>query len=113
MPHLVIEYSDNLEVESLLQTTHESLCGHSDIKPETLKSRAIKFESYIVGNSPSAGFVKLSLHLLDGRSNEVHSEILSLLKADVEAFVGTQKLPVAQSIQLIPINRELYSTLNV
>lgn len=91
MPHLIVEYSDNLEaglnvpafdVSALLQEMHAALDGKYNIASNRIKARAIKLNDYIVGDHGRDGaMIHVTLKLMEGRSVEARKELSSLLQA--------------------------------
>jgi 5-carboxymethyl-2-hydroxymuconate isomerase len=66
MPHLVLEYSDNI-VESdfmtLFQSCHKVLVQQLPTQLESCKSRALKHTTYYIGDGkPQKAFVILKTH---------------------------------------------------
>lgn len=71
MPHIIVEYSDNLpvdiNVQSLVENLHDTLAGEG-VDKSRIKTRAIKVVEYSVGDKGKAGaMVHLTLLLLEGR----------------------------------------------
>ena len=90
MPHLTLEYSDNLEVDvqPLLARLHEEVVATGAINLKGIKSRAIKHTQYRVADGdPDYAFVHVSLLIREGRPSEVQKEatqrVMNVLK---EAF---------------------------
>ncbi len=85
MPHLVLEYSDNLpslpDFPTLFEALHDTLVATGDVKRNEIKSRAIRLTDYLVGDGdPSRTFVHLRLAFLDRRTPEWKREILSAIR---------------------------------
>ena len=80
MPHLVLEYSNNLapkaEVSQLLRTLHEAV-GHTEsVAIETLKSRLTEFDTYFIGsNTARRAFLYVRLGVLPGRSAQWKTDL--------------------------------------
>jgi len=71
MPHIVVEYSDNLaskiDAQNMVGGLHEALAAEG-IDKARIKTRAIKLESYSVGDHGKGGeMVHVTLLLLEGR----------------------------------------------
>ena len=80
MPHLTIEYSQNIEVNQkflpLLLKLHESISKIGDIKVENFKSRVYQAENYLIGSgNKREGFVHLDIRFLEGRDKEIKQKI--------------------------------------
>ena len=87
MPHLTLEYSDNLEVDvqPLLARLHEEVVATGAINLKGIKSRAIKHTQYRVADGdPEYGFVHVSLLIREGRPVEIQKEatrrVMTVLK---------------------------------
>ena len=92
MPHLILEYTDNLEFDAqpLLARLHSELVATGAINLKGLKSRAVRHTEYrIADGNPEYAFVHVNLLIREGRPDEVQKDasqrILSVLK---DAFGG-------------------------
>ena len=77
MPHLTLEYSDNLEVDvqPLLARLHAEVVATGAIHLKGIKSRAIKHTQYrIADGDPDYAFVHVGLLIREGRPIEVQKE---------------------------------------
>jgi 5-carboxymethyl-2-hydroxymuconate isomerase len=77
MPHLTLEYSDNIDVDvqPLLARLHEELVATGAINLKGIKSRAIKHTQYrIADGDPDYAFVHVGLLIREGRPIEVQKE---------------------------------------
>ena len=77
MPHLTLEYSDNIEVDvqPLLARLHEEVVATGAINLKGIKSRAIKHTQYRLADGDSDyAFVHVSLLIREGRPIEVQKE---------------------------------------
>jgi len=90
MPHLTLEYSDNLDfdVQPLLALLHEELVATGAVNLKGIKSRAIRHTDYrIADGDPAYAFVHVSLLIREGRPLEIQQEatrrVMAVLK---EAF---------------------------
>jgi len=87
MPHLTLEYTDNLEfdVQPLLARLHSELVATGAINLKGLKSRAIRHTEYrIADGNPEYAFVHVNLLIREGRPVEVQKDasqrVLKVLK---------------------------------
>jgi 5-carboxymethyl-2-hydroxymuconate isomerase len=87
MPHLTLEYSDNLsfDVQPLLARLHTELVATGAINLKGLKSRAIRYAEYrIADGNPDYAFVHVNLLIREGRPFEVQQDaaqrVLAVLK---------------------------------
>jgi 5-carboxymethyl-2-hydroxymuconate isomerase len=77
MPHLTLEYSDNIEVDvqPLLARLHEEVVATGAINLKGIKSRAIKHTQYRIGDGdPDYAFVHVGLLIREGRPIEVQKQ---------------------------------------
>jgi 5-carboxymethyl-2-hydroxymuconate isomerase len=87
MPHLILEYTDNLdfEVQPLLARLHEELVATGAVNLKGIKSRAVRLTDYrIADGDPGYAFVHVSLLIREGRPLEVQQEaarrVMNVLK---------------------------------
>jgi 5-carboxymethyl-2-hydroxymuconate isomerase len=87
MPHLTLEYTDNLDfdVQPLLARLHSELVATGAINLKGLKSRAVRHSEYrIADGHPEYAFVHEDLLIREGRPLEVQKEasqrVLAVLK---------------------------------
>jgi 5-carboxymethyl-2-hydroxymuconate isomerase len=87
MPHLTLEYTDNLQVDvqPLLARLHAEVVATGAINLRGIKSRAIRHTEYRIaeGNADYA-FVHVNLLIREGRSIEIQKEaarrVMAVLK---------------------------------
>lgn len=114
MPHLTLEYTDNLtglKVEPVLAAINEAafdsgLFGESDIK-----SRAVKLAHYRTGIHVAArGFVHVRIALLAGRSDEERKHLADAVLAVLRASLGEPAgLEVQLSVETVELHRPSYA----
>jgi len=87
MPHLTLEYTDNLEfdVQPLLERLHAELVATGAVNLKGIKSRAIRHTEYrIADGNPDYAFVHVNLLIREGRPFEVQKDaarrVLEVLK---------------------------------
>ena len=115
MPHLTLEYSDNLpapvDFGALFTRLHEALVETGSFRLAGLKSRAIPRSCFHVGaGSPESVFVHLTVAIFAGRApaqqQEIGERLLVILKAAFEpAWIGR---PCDFTIELREMRREGY-----
>lgn len=113
MPHLVVEYSDNLQaldVRALLQDMHQALDGKYNVASNRIKARAIKLSDYIVGDhGANAVMVHVTFKLMEGRSVEARKELSSLLQQIVRQHVPADQYPhSAVTIEVVELATATY-----
>jgi 5-carboxymethyl-2-hydroxymuconate isomerase len=91
MPHLTLEYSDNIEfeVQPLLKRLHEELAATGAINLKGLKSRALRRTQYRIADGYEGyAFVHLNILLRGGRDIETRQEIARRAMAVLEDTFG-------------------------
>lgn len=91
MPHLTMEYSDNLEVDvkAVFARLHKELVATGAVNMKGLKSRAIRqTEYYIADGYESYKFIHLDMLLKEGRSVEMQQEISQRAMKVLEEMFG-------------------------
>lgn len=115
MPHLKLEYTDNINIhtnfDNLFYNLHRVLVEHGDIDINNCKSRAIKLDRYLISDGQtSEPFVHLEVRIFSGRSKEVIRDIGEHLKTVLgENFVKEGATDNVQiTIEVQEINKEHY-----
>ncbi len=115
MPHLVLEYSNNIKEKGffkpLFSQLHQILVGVCSASLESCKSRAVAHENYYIGDGNSKNaFVHLEVRLADGRSLSVREETgRQMLKILSEHFSKSLKeLNLQITIESKEFPRNLY-----
>ena len=91
MPHLILEYSDNLSFDSktFFRELHESLAEMDSINMKGLKSRAVKLTDYYLADGYEGyKMVHLNVVIREGRPRAVREEIAQRVMAQLEKTFG-------------------------
>jgi len=91
MPHLTLEYTDNLEfdVQPLLARLHDELAATGVINLKGIKSRAIRHTDYrIADGDPDYAFVHIGLLIREGRPLDVQQDAARRMLAVLKATFG-------------------------
>ena len=106
MPHLTLEYSDNMEVDvqPLLARLHEEVVATGAINLKGIKSRAIKQTQYrIADGDPDYAFVHVGLLIREGRPIEVQKEatqrVMKVLKETFGHLFEKRKLSLTVDLK--------------
>jgi 5-carboxymethyl-2-hydroxymuconate isomerase len=106
MPHLTLEYSDNIEVDvqPLLARLHEEVVATGVINLKGIKSRAIKHTQYrIADGDPDYAFVHVGLLIREGRPIEVQKEatqrVMKVLKETFGHLFEKRKLSLTVDLK--------------
>jgi 5-carboxymethyl-2-hydroxymuconate isomerase len=120
MPHLTLEYTDNLDfdVQPLLGRLHAELVATGAINLKGIKSRAIRHTEYrIADGNPDYAFVHVNLLIREGRPLEVQKDaaqrVLEVLKEtfgdrfekgylSISVDIKEMRASVAQTFHNIP-----------
>ena len=91
MPHLTLEYTDNLqfEVQPLLARLHEELVATGAVNLKGIKSRAIRLTDYRTADgNPEYAFVHVGLLIREGRPIPVQQEAAKRVMAVLKEKFG-------------------------
>lgn len=114
MPHLTIEYTDNLpqfNAGGALVALNKALVASGQFEEIDIKSRAIRISTFLVGTSPDdRAFVHVKLAILSGRSIQVKHELSESLVGVLKAmYEWPTKIHVQLCVEVQEIEREAYS----
>jgi 5-carboxymethyl-2-hydroxymuconate isomerase len=106
MPHLTLEYSDNIDVDvqPLLARLHEELVATGAINLKGIKSRAIQHTQYrIADGNPDYAFVHVGLLIREGRPIEVQKDatrrVMKVLKETFGILFEQRKLSLSVDLK--------------
>ena len=115
MPHVILEYSDNIlerpDAADLFNRLHKLIIQQGPFQLSAIKSRIIRHQEYCVADgSDSNGFIHLTLSILKGRDLSIRQElgkrILSFLK---EEFARSHaQLKCSISVDIHELNTDTY-----
>lgn len=114
MPHIHLEYSDNienLEIKPLLVSLNQTLIqgGYAQAGLD-IKSRATCQTDYVIGNNEEKqAYIHVKLSLLTGRTVELRQEIAAaLLKTLTEQIPKQIKVTVQFCVEILEMERDIY-----
>jgi 5-carboxymethyl-2-hydroxymuconate isomerase len=106
MPHLTLEYTDNIDVDvqPLLARLHEEVVATGAINLKGIKSRAIKHTQYrIADGDTDYAFVHVGLLIREGRPIEVQKDatrrVMKVLKETFGHLFETRKLSLTVDLK--------------
>ena len=111
MPHIVVEYTANLEpqlkVATLLQALHKVAAGIEAFPVAGLRTRAERRDDYLIADGhPDNAFVHLTLRIAHGRTLEVRKAagdlLFDTLCKELQPLVDTR--PLALSFEISEID---------
>ena len=91
MPHLTLEYTNNLDfdVQPLLERLHSELVATGAINLKGLKSRAVRHSEYrIADGNPEYAFVHVNLLIREGRPLKVQKDMAQRIQSVLEKTFG-------------------------
>ena len=91
MPHLTLEYTDNLDfdVQPLLARLHSELVATGAINLKGIKSRAVRHTEYrIADGNPEYAFVSVNLLIREGRPIDVQQDMTQRVLAVLKETFG-------------------------
>jgi len=91
MPHLTLEYTNNLEfdVQPLLARLHSELVATGAINLKGLKSRVVRHVEYrIADGNPDYAFVHVNLLIREGRPLEIQKDASQRVLAALKETFG-------------------------
>jgi 5-carboxymethyl-2-hydroxymuconate isomerase len=94
MPHVICEYSANLEkkikIEALLETLHSAMMRTGAAELGGLRTRADRRDQYrIADNDPANGFVNVTIRVAKGRPPEKRRLIAETVFADARKHLDS------------------------
>ena len=115
MPHLTLEYSENIphkpDLRNLLSELHELLVATGEFERASIKSRAVERDVFVVGDgAPEGAFVALEIGILDGRSDEAKAHLsesaLDLLAQHFSAALAETRCNI--TVRVTDLHRASY-----
>lgn len=113
MPHIHVEYSDNLALDvkplliALNQTMLDGAYVHSVLD---VKTRAQSQSMYVIGlDDPNQGYIHVKVSLLSGRSIHLQHEISEKLLQVLQAHCNEPRLNVQLCVEILQMPKETYS----
>jgi 5-carboxymethyl-2-hydroxymuconate isomerase len=115
MPHIHLEYSDNienLETKPILLALNKALVEGAYVgSANDIKSRAIRQQDYVIGlRDDSQAYVHAKVSLLTGRSVELQQAISQLLLTTLEQHLPQQSQVKLQiCVEILEMQKTTYS----
>jgi 5-carboxymethyl-2-hydroxymuconate isomerase len=93
MPHIIAEYSANLESsfkpERLLKSLHSAAQQAGIFDPKRVRSRTMRRETFIVGEGNTADvFLHITIRMKKGRPHEVLKKLAEAIRAAAKTEMG-------------------------
>ena len=116
MPHLMLEYTKNLqskiEFKEIFLKIHGKIIETGDFALDDIKSRAICIDNYFIGDGdPDKGFVHLRISLLDQRDGNLKIHLSKALLQVLSNYlkVNTKENKCQITVEVVNINSIYYS----
>lgn len=89
MPHVIVEYTSNLEdaldVQGLCDALHQAMIEAGVADAAAIRTRAIRMDHFCVADrDPRNGFVHITARLREGRPKETYQKVADMLMAAAE-----------------------------
>jgi 5-carboxymethyl-2-hydroxymuconate isomerase len=115
MPHLVLQYSANIdpppEVQELFGELHRTISELTGVDVAKFKSRAIGCDNFLVGDgSPANGFAHLDVRLLGGRPIELKRQVADAALAILQTHFAraARALDLQITVDLLDVEADTY-----
>ena len=116
MPHILIEYSDNLpgfDARGTMRRVNQALSASGQFEDQDIKTRITEVQDYLVGTADQAhAFIHVTLRLLSGRDlatrQHLANAVLDALKDSLEP-VGRLQAAVQLSVDVGDMDRQAYA----
>ena len=114
MPHLKLEYTDNVHwkgpIQKIFSKLQKVLIKHAGVEPENCKSRGTQLKDYFctINDSPG-GFTHLEISILSGRSETVKTKIGTECTQIIREFLE-DVAQVQVSVEIRDMNQNNYFT---
>jgi 5-carboxymethyl-2-hydroxymuconate isomerase len=92
MPHLIIEYSrnleDDIEIKDLIAVVHKTARKSPLFEPAAIRTRAVPVDSYMIADGdPSLAFIHLYVRIKPGRPPEKKMELARAVHQEAKRFL--------------------------
>ena len=91
MPHIIVEYTANLEVETqpLMRQLQQAMVATGAVNLKGLKCRAIRLDDYLIADGYEGyQFLHVNLVVREGRTLEVRQDMAKRVMAVIETAFG-------------------------
>ena len=102
MPHVILEASANIKVNTdILTTIHKILAEQLPTQLESCKSRIIRHNDYVVGDGAVANaFVHLTISVMPGRSQELLAAVAGKIMLALKEYFQQPELNLQITIAI-------------
>ncbi len=117
MPHLILEYSNNLiatdNFNQLFDELHGLLAEELPTQLSSCKSRCFAHPLFFIGDqSEHNAFVHLTIKILPGRTDSKKKKLGEIILNRLSVFFrsGTDKLNISLSVEILDLDTHYYKT---
>ena len=109
MPHIIVEYSNGLELDvtELLEHLHASIDSMHNVAMERIKTRAHRAQDYLVGHGDSE-FMHIELKLMPGRTDEMKIELSGALLNAAQDHLSRFTTKTALTVEVTDLHGPSY-----
>ena len=108
MPHLIIEYSDDVagqvEIGAIVDAAHQGAMSSGLFPEYDIKTRATGYRDHRTGQTRDS-FVHVTVRLLDGRSDEQKAALADVVLAQIEPLLGQV---ASVGVEIVDMHRASY-----
>jgi 5-carboxymethyl-2-hydroxymuconate isomerase len=112
MPHVIVEYSANLDnsmdVQGLLNALHQAMIDTGHAPLEGIRTRAERREHFCVADrNPENAFVHIIVRMREGRPKEAYQKVADMLMAAAEKSLDAtlKKHPMQLALEMHEITQ--------
>ncbi len=109
VPHCIIEHSQTLMANSLLDAVHQVAINSALFQSDDIKSRAIAYEHYFSAKQ-GQNFVHVTVKILSGRELAQRSHLSEMI---LQALRQLNLTAVSLTVEVVEIERASYAKLVV
>ena len=111
MPHIIIEYAENIEddiqIDSILMTIHQSIAESGLFKANQIKSRAYPFKEFTNAGGKEP-YIHIQARIKSGRDSDNKKQLGEVVLAGLSSL----NIPASVvTIEIIDMDRDSYSKL--
>jgi 5-carboxymethyl-2-hydroxymuconate isomerase len=113
MPHIIVEYSQDLKrafsIAAMIEDLHNSIVGLHGVTLDRLKTRAHGTDDFFIGGQGNwTNFVHINLRLMPGRTDEQRQELSHILYNAAEKYTSISSLPVTLTVETSELHGPSY-----
>ncbi len=89
MPHIIVEYTSNLDgsmdIQGLCNALHQAMIETGVADTAAIRTRAVRMDHFCVADrDPKNGFVQITVRMREGRPKESYQKVADTLMAAAE-----------------------------